>query len=133
LAGTQAPADRKIDGVDLWPVLVGNPAKPPREIFHYFRGLDLEAVRSGPWKLHLASGELYQLENDVSEARNVAAENSSEVTRLRALAEAMRSDLGVAGMGPGVRPLGRVSRAEPIMSSTGKVRADMVGKTSEFP
>ncbi len=34
-------------------------ARSPHEAFYYFRGLALEAVRSGPWKLHLKSGELY--------------------------------------------------------------------------
>lgn len=133
LAGTAAPADRKIDGVDVWPVLAGDPATPPRDTFHYFRGLALEAVRSGPWKLHLASGELYQLSQDIAEANNVAAANPDVVKRLRGLAAQMDSDLGVEGKGPGVRELGRVRNPQPILAADGSVRADMKGKTAVFP
>lgn len=68
----------------------------------------LDAVRSGSWKLHLAKGELYQLDDDIGEARDVAAAHPDQVKRLRALADAMRADLGVDGIGPGCRPLGRV-------------------------
>jgi arylsulfatase A len=133
LAGTQAPTDRKIDGVDLWPVLTGEPAKPPREAFHYFRGLLLEAVRSGPWKLHLASGELFHLGSDIGEAKNVAATNAEVVKRLRGIAEAMNGDLGVDGIGPGCRALGRVEHPQPIMTADGTVRREMAGAKAAFP
>jgi arylsulfatase A len=133
LGGTQAPKDRKIDGVDIWPVLVGNPAKPPRDSLYYFRGLLLEAVRVGPWKLHLANGELYQLTNDIAEAKNVAAANPEVVKRLRDFAEEMRGDLGMDGMGPGCRPLGRVENPQPVIATNGAVRRDMVGSHTEFP
>ena len=76
LAGGRLPADRKLDGADVWPLLSGEPgAKSPHDVFYYYRGLKLEAVRSGPWKLHLAKGELYHLENDVGESTNLAAAN----------------------------------------------------------
>ncbi len=49
LAGGKVPADRKIDGGDLWPLLAGEPgAKSPHDLFYYYRGLKLEAVRNGP-------------------------------------------------------------------------------------
>ena len=47
------PADRKYDGFDLMPMLTGTTDKSPRQEFAYYNGLTLEAVRSGPWKLHL--------------------------------------------------------------------------------
>ena len=133
LAGTSAPADRKIDGVDVWPVLVGNPAKAPRDTFFYFRGLTLEAVRSGAWKLHLASGELYDLASDIAEAKNVAAAHPDDVKRLRALAESTRGDLGLDGVGPGCRPLGRAENPQPLLTADGTVRADAAGATAKFP
>jgi hypothetical protein len=40
-------ADRKRDGVDLTQVLTGEATTEPREVFHYFRGFDLQAIRSG--------------------------------------------------------------------------------------
>ena len=133
LAGAKLPADRKLDGVDVWPVLAGNPAQPPRDTFHYFRGLTLEAVRSGPWKLHLASGELYQLADDIGEKSNVAAAQPEQVKRLRAIADGMRGDLGVEGTGPGCRALGRVENPQPLIALDGTVRADAVGKVARLP
>ncbi|MDO8539312.1 MAG: sulfatase-like hydrolase/transferase [Opitutaceae bacterium] len=133
LAGTSVPSERQIDGVDIWPVLAGNPAKPPRDSFFYFRGLTLEAVRSGPWKLHLRSGELHHLGNDVAESKNVAAEQPVVVERLRALAGTMYPDLGVDGIGAGCRPLGRVENPKPLIAADGSVRGDAIGQTRKFP
>jgi arylsulfatase A-like enzyme len=133
LAGAKVPTDRKIDGVDQTPVLVGNPAKIPRDTFFYYRGLILDAVRSGPWKLHLEKGELYHLGNDMGEAKNVAEQNPNEVKRLRALAETMRNDLGFEGVGPGCRPIGKFDNPQPLIALDGKVRADMKGAKAEFP
>ena len=133
LAGAALPANRKLDGVDVWPVLAGTPTTPPRDSFLYYRGLTLEAVRSGPWKLHLAKGELYHLGHDIGEATNVATANPEVVRRLLALADATASDLGRDGIGPGCRPLGRVANPQPLLTMDGKVRADVVGARQSFP
>jgi arylsulfatase A len=149
LGGGQVPADHKIDGGDLWPVLVGEPgAKSPHEVFYFYNGLRLEAVRSGPWKLRLASAnkpaakpgatpaapaapaldQLYNLDADIGEAKNVAAANPDEVSRLRAFADVMKDDLGLTGIGPGVRPLGRVSNPQPLIGRDGKIREGFAPK-----
>lgn len=133
LAGARVPADRKIDGVDIWPVLAGDPATPPRDQMLYFRGLTLEAVRSGPWKLHLANGELYDVARDLAESRDVAAQHPDVVRRLRALADATKGDLDPDGVGPGCRPLGRVANPQPLLALDGTVRADAVGTAKRFP
>jgi arylsulfatase A len=123
LGGGTVPADNKIDGGDIWPLLAGDPgAKSPHEVFYYFHGLGLEAVRSGPWKLHLAKSELYNLESDIGEARNVAAENPETVKKLTTLAQAMKGDLGLDGKGPGCRTLGRVDNPQPLIGPDGKIR-----------
>ncbi len=123
LAGGELPADRKIDGGDIWPLLsAATDAASPHETFYYYRGLKLEAVRNGPWKLHLAKGELYDLAKDIGEAHNVADENPQVVQRLRMLAEQMDGDLGVEGKGPGCRPLGQVDDARPLIDHEGNVR-----------
>ena len=102
LAGGETPADRKLDGGDIWPILAGETdAKSPYETFYYYRGLNLQAVRHGPWKLHLAKGELYHLENDIAESQNVAKEQADVVAKLRRLAKATNEDLGTKGIGPG--------------------------------
>jgi arylsulfatase A len=123
LAGGTVPADRRIDGVDITSVLTGpEGAKPPRDTFHYFRGLKLEAVRSGPWKLHLEKGQLYDLSKDIGEAHDVSNDHPEVVSRLRKLANAMDSDLGLDSMGPGCRSLGRVSHARPLIARDGTIR-----------
>ncbi len=126
LAGGSLPTDRKLDGGDIWPILAGQPgAKSPHDVFYYYRGLNLQAVRSGPWKLHLAKEELYNLETDIGETTNVASSNPAAVERLRKLAAQTKDDLGLDGIGPGCRPLGKVSDAQPIISHEGKFRSDL--------
>jgi arylsulfatase A-like enzyme len=117
LAGAELPA-RPIDGRDIWPVLSGRPTSgSPPPPFFFFAGWNLQAVRSGRWKLHLAhsyrsfdevgsggipkpvvvkeTGQaLYDLDDDVGERRDLAAEHPEVVERLLALVDRMREDLG---------------------------------------
>ena len=52
LAGAELPK-RTIDGKDIWPLLPGKPgAKSPHEAYYFYWGRELQAVRSGKWKLH---------------------------------------------------------------------------------
>ena len=53
-SGVTLPTDRTYDGFNLLPLLTGETTQSPREDFVYYNGLRLEAVRQGPWKLHLA-------------------------------------------------------------------------------
>ncbi len=146
LGGAPLPTDRKLDGVDIWPVLTGDPITPPRDQFYYYRGLNLEAVRSGPWKLHLSLADdgpgrgnnkprpqLFSLDDDIGETKDVASEHPDIVARLQKLAKEMESDLGLTDVGPGCRPLGRVTAPEPLIGSDGKVRANAVATVTQFP
>ena len=118
LAGTNAPSDRIIDGKDIWPLMSLQPgAKSPHEAFYYYWDRGLEAVRSGKWKLHLAHNyrhldvpgrggqpgkyvnrktdmALYDLEKDVGESTDVAAQFPEVVNRLQHIARGARDDLG---------------------------------------
>lgn len=133
LAQAELPA-RKLDGKDVSPLLLGQAGATGRESFHYYRGFKLEAVRSGPWKLHLDKAELYHLGEDIGEAANVAARHPAEVARLRALADAMQADLGLDGAtAPGVRPLGRVANPQPLIAPDGTVRAGFDGAAKTLP
>lgn len=124
LAGGKVPTDRKIDGHDIWPILSGSKgAKSQYEAFYFFRGFNLQCVRSGDWKLHLAKGELYNLKDDISEANNVAGNHPDVVEKLRALAAAQEGDLGTKDIGPGCRPLGKVENPEPLIDYDGGVRS----------
>jgi len=146
LAGSNVPTDRKLDGEDIWPALTGEPgAKHPHEVFYFYRGLTLEGVRAGPWKLRLAAAnqpavknaqaqvavaqdQLYNLDSDIGESKDVATENPGEMARLRALADAMKEDLGLTGIGPGVRPLGRVANPQPLIGNDGRIREGFAPK-----
>jgi arylsulfatase len=52
LCGAPLP-DAKLDGIDLSPVLLGKPDASGRETLWYYSGDELQAVRKGPWKLHI--------------------------------------------------------------------------------
>lgn len=140
LVGAQLPA-HKIDGLDVWPLLAGKKgAVNPHEayFYYYFQG-DLQAVASGDghWKLYLPHSyrtlaghpggtngipvkyqpakisvpELYDLQNDLGETTDVAAQHPEIVQRLLALAEQARDDLGdtfTQRVGHGLREPGRV-------------------------
>jgi arylsulfatase A-like enzyme len=93
----------KHDGVDVLPVWRGD-AESPRDTFFYFKRRELQAVRSGPWKLRHAFGrgresdperlELYHLGEDIGESRDVAAEHPEVVERLTEKMAAIRGELG---------------------------------------
>jgi arylsulfatase A len=126
LAGGSVPTDRKIDGKDITPLLLGKTKNSPHEARYYFNNYQLQAVRSGPWKLAIApqsegmgkagqtipasleSPRLYNLDTEVGERTDVAAAHPDVVARLKALAVAMRTELGETTPGPGRRPAGEV-------------------------
>lgn len=53
LAGARLPG-RKLDGVDVAPLLLGQTGAKGRDVFWYYSGDELHAVRQGDWKLHLS-------------------------------------------------------------------------------
>ncbi len=123
LAGAELPADRVIDGRDIGPLMRGEPdARSPHEAFFYYMKDWLQAVRSGPWKLHVARDgapvrELYNLETDIWERQDVAEEHPDVVRRLEGYADMARLDLGDAVLGfegNGCRPAGRVENPQTL-------------------
>ena len=123
LAGGSVPAER-IDGHDISAILKGATDRPsPYEAFYYYRGYELRAVRSGKWKLH-ADGALYDLEADIAESNDVAAENAEAAARLQGLLEKGREEIGdgpVWPNDPGIRlpatarPIGRIERKPKLL------------------
>jgi arylsulfatase A-like enzyme len=54
MAGAAAPKDRRIDGHDIRSLVTGRQgSRSPYEAFYYYNLDQLQAVRSGPWKLFL--------------------------------------------------------------------------------
>lgn len=134
LTGAKLPP-LPIDGLDISPLLLGQPgAKSPHEALYFYWGRELQAVRSGRWKLHFphdyqalktpGSGgqpgayekrqlplSLFDLSSDLGESRDVQADHPDVVSRLQRLAESARSELGdtlTGREGQGVRPPGRL-------------------------
>lgn len=119
LTGAKLSAEPVIDGKDISPLLTNPTAKTPHEVLFYYRCRNLQAVRSGKWKIILEHkrGELnvpmalYDLENDISEECDVAAEHPNIVKRLLKLADKIRRELGDSAKnitGKNVRPPGRL-------------------------
>jgi arylsulfatase len=112
--------ERKIDGVDILPLLYDKPGADPRKDFvYYYHKNDLEAIRQGQWKLvfpHTSRSyksfppgndgwpgkvsqvkepmALYNLSVDPGETMDVQAEHPEIVKGLETLAEQYRSALG---------------------------------------
>jgi len=84
LVGMQAPGDT--DGLSLLPTLYGNAEEQQKHEYLYWEYHGRQAVRMGDWKAQRHGVgepiELYDLANDISEQRNVAAENADVVARI---------------------------------------------------
>jgi len=130
LAPAKIPNGRIIDGHDILPLMTGVVgAHSPYEAFYYYYMAQLQAVRSGRWKLHLplqakwqnfsgrtaaSTAELYDLKADLGETRNLAKANPEVVMRMLVLAEKAREDLGdIDRPGKNQRPAGFIADPTP--------------------
>lgn len=102
--GARAPAGRRLDGVDLLPVLKGEKAAFPRTLFWRFKRGDRvrKAVRDGDLKYVNDGGEeaLNDLGKDEGERRNLLPEAGGEVQRLKSKLAEWERDV----MAPRLRP-----------------------------
>ena len=132
---TARPA-RPLDGENLLPVLTGAREAPKREaIFSHFphyviatNNLPSTAVWSDHWKLVREYGEgtdrqpalrLYDLDQDISETTDVAAEHPALVEQLAGMIDAHVAEIG--GLVPVINP-----KYDPAAESP-------LGRTKEFP
>ncbi|MBL4885774.1 MAG: arylsulfatase, partial [Planctomycetaceae bacterium] len=135
IIGAKLPS-HDIDGKDIRPLIFGEKgAKTPHESYYYYYGKQLQAIRSGDWKLHFPHSyrslvgdpgkdgipagyaqrkttyELYNLKTDQGETTNVIAKHPEVVARLKKLAEQARDELGDSSTkqkGKGTRPAGQI-------------------------
>lgn len=117
LADVDLPKGRMIDGKDIFAILQGKETESPHKVLAYYNGTNLQAVREGRWKLHLArtvedqpfwnrkkapgkifvnleQHALFDLKGDVGESRNVADRHPEVVERLLERARSLRAELG---------------------------------------
>ena len=100
LVGAPLPAGNPIDGIDASGLWTGREGEPPREEFVYYTGQgELEGIRQGPWKLLVKRPArdrddapppdpapevlLFNLDDDLAERANLAADRPEIVARLR--------------------------------------------------
>ncbi len=115
LTGYETPDDRVIDGVDQTELLLGRSETGARDHYHYFVQNELQAVRSGKWKLRLPNlekfygyvddrgtdgVELYDLSVDIGEKTNLADAEPDVVSALMEVAKAFElpEELGPTGI-----------------------------------
>ena len=117
LIGAKLP-EHGIDGKNVWPLFTKDKAKSPHEAYYFYYGNQLQAVRSGKWKLHFPHGyrtmagrpggtggvptkysqskiglSLFDLEKDIGETTNLKDRYPDVTERLSALGIAFDADL----------------------------------------
>jgi len=105
LAGCKIPGNRIIDGVDQTDLLVGKSKLGNRDDYFYFCKGELHAVRKGKWKVILPGrkkfygyvkdkgtqqAELYDLEADIAEAKDLAKTHPKVIEDLLGHARSLR-------------------------------------------
>jgi arylsulfatase A len=117
LAGADLPSgqvggvDIVIDGMDIWPLMAGEPgATTPHQAFYY----DLNAVRSGNWKLK--EGSLLDLENDIHEDNDLASSYPEERDQLQQLLDEFSQEVRENARPPG--------SFQPLWSPSSTLEAD---------
>jgi arylsulfatase len=94
IAGSVAPQD--IDGLSMLPTLLGNDSDQPQHEYLYWEYQGRQAVRLGKWKgiRHHLDGdiELYDLETDIGEQRDVAHDHPSVIARISDIMQTARTE-----------------------------------------
>lgn len=84
---TPVPADARLEGVNLLPILRGESPLRERTLFWRINALDRQqlAVRSGPWKLLVDGGQLllFDLQRDIGEKNDLTLTRPDLVAQLR--------------------------------------------------
>ena len=132
LSGGNLP-EKKIDGHDIRDLMFGKEgAESPHDAFYYYHTTQLQAVRSGKWKLVLPLEEklrgwsgkekntplqLFDMDVDSGESVNLAARHPEVISNLMRFAKRAREELGDGDKeGKGQRPAGWVGEAKPLLS-----------------
>ncbi len=91
------PADARLDGIDLLPILTRQTPEVERTLFWRTKtgNIDQQAVRLGDWKLLIDGGAamVFNVRTDLGERHDVAAARSDVAARLRPLLTAWAKDV----------------------------------------
>lgn len=97
-SGVVLPANMRLDGMNLFPILEGRAPQVDRTLFwrvHPVPPRNQRAVRSGNWKLVMEPRPmLFNLANDVGERENLIGRHPEVARRLRDLLLAWERDVG---------------------------------------
>ncbi|MEQ6122481.1 sulfatase [Reichenbachiella sp. MALMAid0571] len=107
LANVDIPKDRMIDGIDITDYVLGNTGVCLRRDFFYLdQKKGLKAIRNGHWKLFPGKKpQLYDLDRDVSEQRNVAGHYPEIVDQLTQRSTTFEKQLNNQKREPGLFPV----------------------------
>ena len=105
IAGIKPPAERTLDGADVTPIFEGKPVKRPHALYwQYDFAISrpwVVALRDGPWKLladaSLERYELYNLEDDAGESKNLAEAQPERVKRMAAEMRRLHEEIKAEG------------------------------------
>lgn len=95
-AGAPVPADARLEGIDLLPIMERKAPRQERTLF--FRIIatrNQRAVRQGDWKLLIDQGDvlLFNLRDDIGERHDLAKAHPAIARRLRLLLDAWEKDV----------------------------------------
>mgnify|MGYP006260319817 FL=1 len=141
-AGGKTTSLRTIDGLDIGRLMTGEEkAKSPRDLFYFYEGQQLQAVRRGPWKLFLplesferhpyfsknekARTLLFNVREDPSSRNDRTQEFPEVVAKLMADAEVARQELGDLGH------FGSQQRAAGYAGQVNALRVSQEGNSEE--
>ena len=101
-AGAPVPADARLEGINLLPLLTNGATPVSRALFWRVAtaGLNQRAVRDGNWKLLMEGGPrlmLFDLSKDQGERNDLAASNTAVVRRLHQQLLAWEKDVDAEG------------------------------------
>jgi arylsulfatase A len=138
LLGGKLP-DHPIDGKSISDLMCGGAdKKSPHEALYFYWGSDLQAIRSGHWKMHFPHNyrtlngtpggkdgvpvkyeseeiglALFDLSQDPGERQNVLQMHPEIAEKLQSLADVARKELGDGSIrGSGLRPAGKLDSAQ---------------------
>ena len=94
--GVTVPAEARLEGINLLPIVEGRSSRVERTLFFRITGTRQQrAVRQGEWKLLLDAGDLllFNLRTDIGERTDLAKEHPEIARRLRPLLAEWEKDV----------------------------------------